>query len=99
MFGDKGYLSDQDKRAARKKGLFLGVLDKAKSEKSLSHKQKRRNRKLSSVRAKAEHGFRVVKRQFGYVNTRYRRSKKNTAQVFTLFALANLYEVSHALLA
>jgi IS5 family transposase len=99
VFGDKGYFSDQDKRAARKKGLFWGVLDKAKSKKSLSHKQKRRNRKLSSVRAKVEHPFRVVKRQFGYIKTRYRGLKKNTAQVFTLFALANLYKVRHALLA
>jgi len=70
VFGDKGYVSDQDKRAARSKGLFWGVLDKAKSKKSLSHKQKRRNRKLSSIRAKVEHPFRVVKRQFGYVKVR-----------------------------
>jgi len=99
VFGDKGYFSDQDKRAARKTGLFWGVLDKAKSKKSLSHKQKRRNRKLSSIRAKVEHPFRVVKRQFGYIKTRYRGLKKNAAQVLTLFALANLYQVRRALLA
>lgn len=99
VFGDKGYFSDQDKRAARKTGLFWGVLDKAKSKKRLSNKQKRRNKKLSSIRAKVEHPFRVVKRQFGYVKTRYRGLKKNAAQVFTLFALANLYKVRRALLA
>jgi hypothetical protein len=55
--------------------------------------------KLSSVRAKVEHPFRVVKRQFGYIKTRYRGLKKNAAQVFTLFALANLYRVRCALLA
>ena len=99
VFGDKGYFSDQDKRSARKTGLFWGVLDKAKSKKSLSHKQKRRNRKLSSIRAKVEHPFRVVKRQFGYVKVRYRGLTKNAAQVFTLFALANLYRVRRALLA
>ncbi len=99
VFGDKGYFSDEDKRAARKKELFWGVLDKAKSKKSLSHKQERRNRKLSSIRAKVEHPFRVVKRQFGYVKVRYRGLTKNAAQVFTLFALANLYKVRYALLA
>jgi IS5 family transposase len=99
VFGDKGYFSDQDKRAARKTGLFWGVLDKAKSKKRLSNKQKRRNKKLSSIRAKVEHPFRVVKRQFGYVKTRYRGLKKNAAQVFTLFASANLYKVRRALLA
>ena len=99
VFGDKGYFSDQDKRTARKKGLFWGVLDKAKSKKTLSHKQRRRNRRLSSIRAKVEHPFRVVKRQFGYVKTRYRGLKKNAAQLYTLFALANLYKVRNALLA
>ena len=99
VFGDKGYFSDPDKRSARKTGLYWGVLDKAKSKKRLSHKQKRRNRKLSSIRAKVEHPFRVVKRQFGYVKVRYRGLTKNAAQVFTLFALANLYRVRRALLA
>lgn len=99
VFGDKGYFSDQDKRSARKAGLFWGVLDKAKSKKRLSHKQKRRNKKLASIRAKVEHPFRVVKRQFGYLKTRYRGLKKNAAQIYTLFALANLYRVRKPLLA
>jgi IS5 family transposase len=44
----------------------------------------------ASVRAKVEHPFRVVKRQFGYVKVRYRGLAKNTAQLKTLFALSNL---------
>jgi IS5 family transposase len=40
-----------------------------------------------------EHPFRVVKRQFDYVKVRYRRLKKNTAQLLTLFALSNLWRV------
>ena len=39
----------------------------------------------ASIRAKVEHPFRVVKRQFGYVKVRYRGLKKNTAQLVTLF--------------
>lgn len=50
------------------------------------------------VRAKVEHPFRVIKRQFGYVKTRYRGLKKNAAQVMTLFALANLYQARHELM-
>jgi len=42
------------------------------------------------IRAKVEHPFRVVKRQFGHVKVRYRGLAKNTAQLHTLFALANL---------
>jgi IS5 family transposase len=47
----------------------------------------------ASIRAKAEHPFRVIKRQFGYVKVRYRGLKKNTAQLTTLFALSNLWMV------
>jgi IS5 family transposase len=45
----------------------------------------------ASVRAKVEHAFRVVKRQFGHTKVRYRGLAKNTAQLHTLFALTNLW--------
>ena len=44
----------------------------------------------ASIRAKVEHPFRVLKRQFGFTKVRYRGLAKNTAQLRTLFALANL---------
>ena len=47
----------------------------------------------AGIRAKVEHPFRVIKRQFGYVKVRYRGLKKNTAQLVTLFALSNLWMV------
>ena len=52
----------------------------------------------ASVRAKVEHPFRVVKRQFGHVKVRYRGLAKNTAQLKTLFALSNLWMVRHVLM-
>ncbi len=45
----------------------------------------------SSIRAKVEHPFRVIKRQFGFTKVRYRGLAKNTAQITTLFALSNLW--------
>lgn len=45
----------------------------------------------ASVRAKVEHPFRVIKRQFGHTKVRYRGLKKNTAQLITLFALSNIW--------
>lgn len=45
----------------------------------------------AGIRAKVEHPFRVIKRQFGYTKVRYRGLKKNTAQLATLFALPNLW--------
>ena len=53
----------------------------------------------ASVRAKVEHPFRVIKRQFGHVKVRYRGLKKNTAQLLTLFALSNLWMARGRLLA
>ena len=47
----------------------------------------------AGIRAKVEHPFRVIKRQFGYVKVRYLGLKKNTAQLVTLFALSNLWMV------
>ena len=35
--------------------------------------------------------FRVIKRQFGFVKTRYRGLAKNAVQVNMLVGLANLY--------
>ena len=52
----------------------------------------------AGVRAKVEHPFRVIKRQFGFIKVRYRGLKKNTAQLFTLFALSNLWMVRKKLM-
>ena len=43
----------------------------------------------AGVRAKVDHPFRVIKRQFGFIKVRYCGLKKNTAQLFTLFVLSN----------
>jgi IS5 family transposase len=52
----------------------------------------------ASIRAKVEHPFRVIKRQFGYVKVKYRGLVKNTANLVTLFALSNLWTVRKRLL-
>ena len=44
----------------------------------------------AAVRAKVEHPFHIVKNRFGLKKVRYRGLAKNTAQLFTLFGLANL---------
>ena len=45
----------------------------------------------ASIRAKGEHPFHVVKNLFHHRKTRYKGLAKNTAQLFSLFALANLF--------
>jgi IS5 family transposase len=95
VFGDAGYASEEYKRGARALGMTWRVQDKAKPKGSLgaglSGRQKERNRRNSGIRARVEHPFRVIKRQFGYTRVRYRGLVKNAAQVMTLVGLANLY--------
>ena len=91
IFGDAGYTSDEYKRGSRQLGIRWCVQDKRKPGQNLSTNQKKRNRRQSSIRARVEHVFRVIKRQFGFTKTRYRGLKKNATQVNMLMGLANLY--------
>jgi IS5 family transposase len=65
-------------------------------KRSLIYKGKRRIERAKAdgrpaqTRAKVEHPFRAIKRQFGYVKTRFHGLVKNTAQLTTLFALSNM---------
>ena len=73
------------RKALNKENEADALIDKAEKAKA-------------SIRAKVEHPFRVVKRQFGFVKVRYRGLKKNTAQLITLFALSNLWMVRSKLM-
>ena len=53
--------------------------------------QKKKNTTKSKVRAKVEHAFRVLKRQFGFDRVRYRGRAKNHNRLCACFALVNLY--------
>jgi IS5 family transposase len=50
------------------------------------------------IRAKGEHPFRVIRRQFGFQKTRLRGMLKNSCKVNVLAALANLFMARHLLL-
>ncbi len=70
------------------------------SKRSALYKASRKIEKAKAqTRAEGEHPFRVIKRQFGYVKTRFRGLAKNTDQLTTLFALSNLWMVRRHLLA
>ena len=48
-------------------------------------------RAKSSLRAKVEHPFRVIKCQFGFRKVRFRGLAKNTAHLKMLFTLSNIW--------
>lgn len=68
---------------------YRGVVDEV---------ERGRNRTKSSVRAKVEHPFRVIKRVFGFVKVCYRGLAKNTERLWVTCGLANLFMVRRRLL-
>jgi IS5 family transposase len=96
VFADAGY-QGAHKRPDARKGVAWHVAMRPGKRKALDKRRRSHGlideieRLKASVRAKVEHPFRVIKRQFGHVKVRYRGLKKNTAQLSTLFALANLW--------
>ena len=98
VWADKGYVSAAREAAFSGPGKFWGVMRKAPKGGALHPIDTDINRIIAMVRARVEHPFRVLKRQFGYLKTRYRGLAKNRAQLFTLFALGNLFLVRRRLL-
>lgn len=99
IWADKGYVSAEREAAFKAPGKVWGVMRKAPKGSPLHPLDERINRIIAIVRARVEHPFRVIKRQSGYVKTRYRGLVKNRARLFTLFALGNLFLVRRKLMA
>ena len=96
VFADAGY-QGAHKRPDARKGVTWHVAMRPGKRRALDKTSElgqilnRIEQLKAGVRAKVEHPFRVIKRQFGHVKVRYRGLKKNTAQLNTLFALSNLW--------
>ena len=99
IWADKGCASAERREEFLGRGRPWRVMRKAPSGGKLSEVDKRFNWRISRVRGKVEHPFRVMKRQFGYAKVRYRGIARNRARKFTMFALDNLYAVRRELAA
>jgi IS5 family transposase len=89
LYGDSAYHAEWLAETCQANGIKYRVNRRGK----LSATERRRNQARSRHRARGEHGFHVVKRLWGFTKVRYRGLAKNTARLFTMFALANLYMV------
>lgn len=98
LHGDSAYHSKELKTQAEAAGIEFNVNQRGSRHRPLTQAQRARNRRLSRVRATVEHPFLVVKRLWGHAKVRYRGIAKNLAQMYTLFALANLYRVRYRLM-
>ncbi len=97
IYGDKAYASRERKEWFESMGGCWRVNRKAGNNRRLRACDHAFNRKSNRVRARVEHAFGVVKHLWGYRKVRYRGLAKNTAQVFTLFMLANFYMARQAM--
>ena len=102
-FGDAGYQGAEKRPDATGKARWnvamrpgkRRALDKSQKSTGLIEQLEKLK---ASIRAKVEHPFRVIKRQFGFTKVRYRGLAKNIAALMTLFALSNLWMVRRRLL-
>lgn len=100
VYGDSAYASQQEliaSKAPRAKDLTNQRLRKVNGV--ANEIERARNRKKSKVRARVEHVFAIIKRQWGFAKVRYRGLHKNATRAFTALALANIYMSRGLLLA
>ena len=100
VYGDSGYIGAEKRddaitRNKHGKKIKYRINRKPSQIKLLSksgqYKAKKNEHQKSSVRAKVEHVFSVIKNLFSFRKTRYRGKRKQVAKLNILFALANLY--------
>jgi transposase, IS5 family len=97
VYGDKAYSSAKRKKEYEARGIKWRVNLRGCRWRQLTEAEVATNHEQSQTRAKVEHIFLVVKHLWRYTKVRYKGLYKNAVQVFSLFALANLYLVRHDL--
>ena len=95
VFGDAGYQGADKRPENVDKAVIWHIamkrsVRKAMKKNPLGRAREKLEKAKASVRAKVEHPFHVLKNLFKHRKTRYRGLAKNTAQLHTLFAFANL---------
>lgn len=90
LYGDSAYSAAWLRTVCRQLQIRYLVNRRAKA---LTEHERLINRSRSRKRARGEHAYHVVKRLWGFSKVRYRGLAKNTARVYAMFALANLYMV------
>jgi len=106
VFADAGYLGvekrpEMESKVESVKWYVAGKRGKIKAmaEGPLKEALQAFEKAKAQVRALVEHPFHIIKNLFRHRKTRYRGLAKNTAQLQTLFALANLVIAKRTLLA
>ncbi len=100
VFGDAGYQGAPKREELAGVKVEWAITERPGKVKALKQRPRKNKaviqfeRLKASIRAKVEHPFRLIKRQFGFVKARYKGLMKNDNQLAMLFTLANLFRVS-----
>lgn len=89
-YGDAGYLGVEKRDELKDKDIEWEIAARLGKRKTMNAIELSLEKTKASIRAKVEHPFRTVKRQFGYDKVRYRGLDKNTNRLATLSAFTNL---------
>jgi len=93
VYGDAGYQGVQKRSDITGDAHLVGVEFRVAARKgklaTMASPDRAAESRKASVRAKVEHPFLIVKRDFGFTKTRYRGLAKNQHHLHMLFASAN----------
>lgn len=90
VWGDSAYSGQKEVLGEHAPKAKDYTQKKGSRNRKLTDEERSKNRNKSKVRAKVEHTFHVMKRQFGFRKVRYRGLTKNATWVFMQCALINL---------
>jgi transposase, IS5 family len=91
VYADAAYDTHERRAALRAREIKDRIMHRPnKHHPQLSRGQRRRNRAISSIRARVETIFAILKRHYGYVRVRYRGLIKNQSQLLLLCIALNL---------
>lgn len=95
LYGDSAYRGEKSREAMREASAKVRDFtnERAYRNRPLTTQQKQTNTRKSSVRAKVEYVFLVIKKLWGFTKVRYRGLAKNKNRLLTTLALANIYIV------
>lgn len=90
VYADKGYSGEERKEYLEARGIYCGIMEKAKRGRALERWQEKKNRQISKVRSAVERCFGVLKEHYNYVRVKYGGLKRNRCQLFLLASAMNL---------
>ena len=95
LYADKGYTSADNAQWLADNGIGNGIMDKAYRNTPLTHKQKHRNKRISSSRYIVERTNATIKNIFKFTRTRYVGLERVKNQALLVAVAHNLLKAAN----